>query len=79
MMSYGWIIQHFHKGFFPEYILDKNQKFSNINDIVKNIKKFEKNKELFQKTSLDNQKKAQKYTNWEFEKKLLRIVKNIEY
>jgi len=77
MMSFGCIVQHYKYGFFPEFILDDYQKFNNTDDIVENINKFEDNFELYKKTMLKNQEIASKYTDEEFEKELLKIIKEI--
>ncbi len=77
MMSFGCVMQHYKYGFFPEFILDEDQKFNGVDDIITNIKKFEDDFELYNKTMLKNQEIASKYTDEEFEKGLLEIVEKI--
>jgi glycosyltransferase involved in cell wall biosynthesis len=78
MMSYGCIIQHYNAGFFPEYVLDKTQTFNDAQECINNIKFFEKNTNITKKTSEQNFKKSQLYSNENFEKNLKKILDQIK-
>ena len=61
--------------FFPEYVLDKHQKFNNLKELVKNIKLLEKNHSLANKLSEKNFELSQQYSSKNFEKKLEETLK----